>query len=264
LIEGRNLSEAWAKAFLACHSARGATIAPAVVSFGVREGDPNWTLELPDVREALDRQLDAFDVRSVGQSNIETVAGTIYPESIWRRCAGDRQELYRRYEAIWPRIKKCPANRYGVYFRRLTAFGQGKEKVNQLEKILDAWSVGCHRHSALHAAIFDPFQDHSASRQRGFPCLQQVAFHPHGGNGRDGLSVVAFYATQLLLEKAYGNYLGLYRLGKFMAGELDLRLVRVVCVASDLRRADQKEGRGKERYQALAEALEGILSNETA
>ena len=54
-------------------------------------------------------------------------------------------------------------------------------------------------------------------------------------NGKDGLSVVAFYATQTLEEKAYGNYLGLLRLGRFMAQEMGLEFKDVVCIASDLK-----------------------------
>lgn len=262
LIEGRNLSEAWARAFLACHSAPGGALAPAVVSFDVRERYSNWALEVQDIRAELERQLENFDIRSVGQSSIETVAGTIFPEPIWRRCSGDRQELYRRYDRIWPRVKKCRANCHGVYFRRLTAFNEDVIKGNQLEKVIGTWQARVHRHSALQAAIFDPMRDHKPLPRKGFPCLQQVAFHPNGPNGRDGLSVTAFYATQYLLEKGYGNYLGLYRLGRFMAGEMGLRLARVVCVASDLRLGDQDHGKG--RCRPLADALEGILGNEGA
>jgi len=36
---------------------------------------------------------------------------------------------------------------------------------------------------------------------------------------------------QYLFQRAYGNYLGLARLGEFMAKEMKLRLERVVCFA---------------------------------
>jgi hypothetical protein len=39
----------------------------------------------------------------------------------------------------------------------------------------------------------------------------------------------AFYATQLLFNKAYGNYLGLCRLGDFMAHEMGLSFERMNC-----------------------------------
>lgn len=59
--------------------------------------------------------------------------------------------------------------------------------------------------------------------------MHQVAFAPSD----DGeMAITAFYAMQYLFEKAYGNYLGLCRLGHFMAHELGLRLTQMTCVAS--------------------------------
>ena len=37
----------------------------------------------------------------------------------------------------------------------------------------------------------------------------------------------AFYATQQIFDKAYGNYLGLTQLGAFMAHEMDIPLARL-------------------------------------
>jgi hypothetical protein len=43
--------------------------------------------------------------------------------------------------------------------------------------------------------------------------------------------VNAFYAMHYLVERAYGNYVGLCRLGQFVAHELRLPLVRMTCIA---------------------------------
>jgi hypothetical protein len=75
--------------------------------------------------------------------------------------------------------------------------------------------------------VFDASHDLTRQRQRGFPCMQQVAFAPDGDQGT--LSVSAFYASQYLFKRAYGNYLGLCRLGRFVAHEMGLRLERVTC-----------------------------------
>jgi hypothetical protein len=102
--------------------------------------------------------------------------------------------------------------------------------VNQLAHIVDTYQRGNHRHSALQAAIVDPTVDHSHQRQRGFPCLQQVAFGATDGQ----LEVTGFYALQHHITKSYGNYLGLCWLGRFMAQQMNLQLVRVTCVSSML------------------------------
>jgi hypothetical protein len=235
-IFGKNLSGAWANAFIRCWNAGGQVLAPGIVSFNVGEEDASWSLETPAIRCALDNQLSAFGVFSANQSNVETVAGTIFPESIWLRCNGNREKLFKEYEKMWPLVRKCGRNKRGTYFHRLTAFGE--QKTNQLEKIIETWNSGIYRHSALQAGIFDPAIDHIKVPILGFPCLQQVVFRPVGTKGSGGMTVVAFYAKQLLLEKAYGNYLGLYRLGKFMAGEMGMRLTSVTCIASDLSLSD--------------------------
>jgi hypothetical protein len=78
----------------------------------------------------------------------------------------------------------------------------------------------------LQAACFDPLKDHTGQSVRGFPCLQQVSF-AHDQN--DGLAVNAYYPTQYVFDRGYGNYLGLCHLGHFMAHELGLQLLRVNC-----------------------------------
>jgi hypothetical protein len=238
-ITGKNLSEAWAQAFLLSYKSSDAALSPGIVSFPVKENEPGWKLESPGIRAALENQLNRSDILSANQSNIETVAGTIFPESIWNRCGGDREKLFEKYDNMWPQIKKCKANRRGTYFRRLTSFSD--KEINQLKEILKAWDNNIYRRSALQAGIFDPCRDHRLEPFLGFPCLQQVVFHPIGPKGRGGMKVVALYANQLLIEKAYGNYLGLCRLGKFMAGEMGLTLKRVTCIATHLKRSDNQK-----------------------
>ncbi|MGA3113509.1 MAG: thymidylate synthase [Syntrophobacteraceae bacterium] len=260
-VHGRNLSAAWAKAFVKCWNASGNVLAPEIVCFDVDEENRSWELETASIRCSLEEQLVTFGICSANQSNIETVAGTIFPESIWKRCHGDREKLFSEYDEMWPQIQKCGRNHRGTYFRRLTAYGKPTEekKVNQLQEILNKWENGNRCHSAMQAGIFDPFQDHVKSRIPGFPCLQQVVFHTHGVNGTDGISVVAFYANQLLLDKAYGNYLGLFRLGRFMAGEMRLKLRGITCVASNLKLSDRS---GKKRdCRILCKALDRELAD---
>lgn len=233
-IHGENVSEAWAYTFLKCYDAPGGILAPGIVHFNAQDTEK---IETNKIRMLLEKHLKGLGIRTVNTSPIETVASTIFPQTTWKLAHENRDKFFDLYNRMWPKIKKCHSNRKGVYFRRLTAFG--KDKINQLNHILAAWHKGTHRHSALQAAIFDPLEDHSFQRQLGFPCLQQVIFHPNGNNGKEGLSIVALYANQLLLEKAYGNYLGLHRLGQFMASEMGIHLKDVLCIASNLKLSDK-------------------------
>jgi hypothetical protein len=210
------LSTAWAEAF--GHAMAPGKTPPMLVQIGTPKG------EAEDI-EAMRATLDTALVES-GQSTIATVANTIFPWSLWNPDR-PRDELFQRYETIWPRIKRDRANRYGVYFQRLIAYPSfGDGAMNQLDYIIETYSgYENHRHSALQASIIHPPSDDTNQRQRGFPCLQQVSFDVT----KNGLTVVAFYPKQNVFEKAYGNYLGLCRLGEFMAAELGKTLEGLQC-----------------------------------
>ena len=142
---------------------------------------------------------------------------------------------------VYPTLKRRDPkhNSHGTYFQRMIQFsglnetakdGRTEKEVNQLQRILEIWhgaeENGKHpRHSALQATIFDPAKDHHGAALCGFPCLQQVSFNYQG----DQLTVNAYYPTQYILARAYGNYLGLCHLGVFMAAQMGLIFAGLVC-----------------------------------
>jgi hypothetical protein len=205
-VEETNLSYAWAQTFLAAAAPGEGEILPLIVTItGFIDNQP---IETPSIRQALDQAL--LDKK---QFVCETVASTIFPQSLWNPSAG-REQLFQRYTHLLPGLRKLePGSRYGLYFERLIAFGPEHEKINQLDHIIRTYQGGNHRRSALQASVFDPAVDHTNQ--------------PRNGE----LAVTAFYAVQYLFEKAYGNYLGLCRLGRFIAQELKLRFTRLTCIA---------------------------------
>lgn len=219
-----NLSIAWAKAFVEVMKCP--EISPLTITI---DGLGAETItEDTRIRTLLDTSLS-----ETGHISCETVAGTIFPMSFWNP-AREAELLFSRYRRCRKRILKCHANHDGVYFDRLMAYGANNgddgddgDPVNQLAYIIRTYTKkGNHRRSALHASILDPRSDETDQRQRGFPCLQQVGFVPIK---QKFLNVVAFYPTQHFYDKAYGNYLGLCRLGQFMAQEMDLTLTQLTC-----------------------------------
>jgi hypothetical protein len=243
-IQETNLSHAWAQAFLEAAAPGGGEISPLIVT--VTGFIDNRPIETPSIRRMLDQAL-LGNKRSL----CESVASTIFPQSLWNPSAG-REQLFQRYKDLLPVLKQLePSNKYGLYFERLIAFGSGPEKVNQLDHIIRTYLGGNHRRSALQASVFDPSVDHTNQPRRGFPCMQQVAFAPCG-NGE--MAVTAFYAVQHLFEKAYGNYLGLCHLGHFMAQELGLLLTRLTCIAGVAKLGDVN----KRDIQKLCQELKAL------
>ncbi|MGH8627765.1 MAG: thymidylate synthase [Gammaproteobacteria bacterium] len=220
IVDQPNLSAAWAEAFLYVIDNAGTEIAPLVLSVTGFDND-GIPQEDQVVRQALDALLTAKDKR-----NVEDVAYTIFPQRLWKMAGGNRARLFELYAMAFPRYRAMnrQVNGRGLYFERLVGFGRGPSNGNQLEWILSQYEARSYvRRSMLQAAIFDPARDHVANAQLGFPCLQQVSFEPTSV----GLVTNAFYATQQLFMKAYGNYLGLARLGAFVAHEMGMPLARL-------------------------------------
>ncbi|WP_419943485.1 thymidylate synthase [Candidatus Palauibacter sp.] len=220
MINDCNLSRAWSRLLLRVLNHAGTEVSPLVLS--VTGFEENRSVrEDSAVRQALDQLLE-----HKGQLSVEDVAFTIFPQRVWELSRGDRHRLFALYRKTFPRWRALNrrANGRGMYFERMVMYGRGPYDGNQLEWILSQYGSRRNvRRSMLQATTFDPGRDHVASAQLGFPCLQQVSF----GRTPAGLVANAFYATQQIFDKAYGNYLGLVRLSAFMASEMHMRLARL-------------------------------------
>jgi len=236
LIDQPDLSRAWAEAFLAVRATPGHRLAPLALTFTGFDRDE--IAEDPSIRSALDAAIS-----DAGLQKIQTVANTIFPQALWLRAKGDRKALYAAYRENLPDYVALEPNknRKGLYFGRLIAYDLDHktgerlayvppeaipEGGNQLEFIIQRCKKGV-RVSEFQAAVFDPARDHTKAAQLGFPCLQHVTFVPSFSEGT--LMLNAFYATQQLFAKGYGNFVGLARLGLFVAGQVGLALTRVTC-----------------------------------
>jgi len=220
VVEGHSISSAYAQLLLHILAHPGNEVAPVVLTVdGFNQG-----YAIPEdaaLRSAMDDLLTAK-----GKLNVDDVAYTIFPKRLWTMAQGDRARLFQFYEMAFPfyRAQNKKANGRGLYFERLTMYGRGPCNGNQLEWILSQYERRSGvRRSMCQATTFDPERDHNATAQLGFPCLQHVSFVPT----KSGLVANAFYATQQLFDKAYGNYLGLAELSAFMAHEMKIPLARL-------------------------------------
>ena len=220
-IVENNVSVAWLKAVNLANTSPRKEVSNLVVS--IEDIGPDTITEIPKVRSMLD---DALEIN--GNFSVATVANTIFPYSLWRRDKS-RDYLYERYLNLWPRVSAHRQNRRGTYFQRLIGYpNPGEPTFNQLEFVISAFNNGTRRRSALQCGILVPHLDLNATPYQGFPCMQQLAFLPEG---KKGLRISALYPMHYLWARAYGNYIGLINLGRFMAHEMDLELKAMTCVA---------------------------------
>jgi len=194
--------------------------------------------EIPEVRDVLDAGLEAAQMQSV-----DTVAETIFPSSLYpdpgvewgpdvnpslaAELDASAAVLFSAYEDILPLLRTVGANRSGTYFSRMISW-PGKEAggTNQLRLRIDGLrsqrAAGRYRNNTLDidvaadALLTDcpGVQVYAVTdrRTRGFPCLTHLDLTLHDGL----LHCTAVYRHQYLVEKAYGNLLGLSALMRFL------------------------------------------------
>jgi thymidylate synthase len=252
-VERDDLSLAWGEVFLKLLSSGTTEICPLSISITgfSSESLPKETIV---VREKLDKLLEVEGVTT----DIETVAFTIFPDEYWKLANKNRAEFFSLYRESFTRIQDWNArnNKRGSYFQRLVDYEGNDKGHNQLAWILNEFERRPgQRVSQFQATTFNPLLDHSKTGQLEFPCLQHVSFVPmHDGS----LTMNAFYATQQIFRKGYGNYLGLCRLGAFMAKEMGLKLSRV-CINVGVAKMDV--GKTNPLIVKFADYLKEVISS---
>lgn len=234
-VAGADLSAAWLSA---CRAMSGNP--PVAYHTVVRIQDP--ATENLAIRAVVDEMLAA-----AGLQPVETVANTIFPAAV-AASSRDHLELTRRYLAMLPTIQRLSAaNASGTYFSRLVAFPSPDGKLNQLDALITrlrmetakkgsgtgpltaCYEAGFTQPSA-DAAAFVPEHDMIAeavpvrapgndTRLMGFPCLSHCSFQL---DRSARLHAMAHYRSHLMVERAYGNYLGLGRLLGYVAKQAEL------------------------------------------
>lgn len=224
LIEDLNLSQSWLKALEKYDDISGKELSPLILT--ITDFDEN-----DDVRRILDEHLHEKNKQS-----IHTVSETIFPTSLQRLFKNDRQQFYEEYKANFKRIQKLDLkskkrrNGRGTYFQRLIDYSGTEGSLNQIENIIQSIQDDKNnRRSRYQATTFNPNTDSLDGPYLGFPCLQHVTFYV---TEEKGLVLNGFYAMQHIYEKAYGNWLGLINLGKFVSEELGISFERFNCFIS--------------------------------
>lgn len=264
-IETSSFSGAWLQAMQALRDT-GGEMAHLVVCIG-----PNPT-ECKAVTAALDRFLHP----NPKAFSIEKVAGTIFPWEFYlpdALGAEAQNHLYQNHRLA--RLIEQRWNRKGNYFDRMVCWpGPDGNTVNQLEKkivyyrgrVLDgdtacnafevslAGAAGdCYQEAGAKGSelgdndirIYDPNLDKSIMS---FPCLSHLSV----SLSKRKLHMAATYRNQYFIQKAYGNYLGLYRLLAFLAHEIGVEAGELLCIATH---ADDERGKNKWTSKTAVSAL---------
>ncbi len=232
----RSLSLAWGNLLLRSLE-RGVKSMPATVSitdFG-EDGNP---IEISAIRSAVDDLIQSLRQAGDRVNSVDVSALVVFPFREWTRKGRPSHAEFAPYcvNRYGTRLRKLdPRNRSGTYFIRMMNFGGtradgGAAAVDQIGEAIRIWKHYAAkgkrpRQAGMQFSCFDPCKDITLQPRQAFPCLHQVGLTWEG----DSLALSAFYPTQYIVERAYGNYLGLCHLGIYIAEQLNMKLVRVNC-----------------------------------
>lgn len=205
---------------------------------------------------AEDRQIrNSYDglLRTLGMPSAETVANTIFPSGL-AAAGSSPAKLVERYVQAYPALRRFGPNKKGTYFGRIVAYpsptGDRDQLTPLIRKLADELKspgpmsaryevaiAGINEQSELATDSAVPvearpsdagpdgtevavpiFAPHKDTSRRAFPCLSLLSFQLD----TDRVHLLAQYRYEYLVEKGYGNYLGLARLLGYIAEAVDL------------------------------------------
>ncbi len=268
----KTLSEAWLQALTHTASQRKSRCVHLVM-----------TVENPGPEDEAIRDVLDLVLNNAGDQSVETVAGTIFPNSLYHSpgfsWSPDLDEqavleldaaahnLYERYVTMLPVLFRVPANNRGTYFSRMITWpGKDPGGTNQLDlritRIRDEFARGNRTNNTLDIDVgADAFASESLAglqvcvpseqRTRSFPCLVHIDLTLFDGT----LHCTAVYRHQHLITKAYGNLVGLSRLMHFLCEQTGAECGELVVHAT----LADAEPRHRPKPQALVKSMEALL-----
>lgn len=223
---GTNVSDAWLAATELLARRKGS-------AYHLIVAIQNPFSEVDGIRSVLDHLYESDDFARF-KYPVESVASTIFPKHLATR-SNSPNELAREYRKLYPFLRRFRSNRFGTYFGRISEEPPGGG-VDQLNRTIEKLSKNP-RYKACYEidmsrvqdiGIYEDSRDRGSNRCRGFPCLSHVSFQVDPSRH---LHTVAYYRSHDVISKAYGNYLGLGRLAKYIAQHCNLELGQLTAVA---------------------------------
>lgn len=213
-IVSNTLSEGWLDAVRAVYSVPNGKL----VHLLVRILDP--TVELVDIREHAQWLIDEWNsthAESRHLYDVESTRNTIFPAA-WASRNPEPEDLAAYYRDRYTRdgLLSFNNNSRGTYFGRIVAYPRaaGQEPGDQLSstvrKLRNEIRGGRPKSSRYEINIYCERLDTSPMS---FPCLAHLSVHLH----QRKLHMQAVYRNEYLVGRAYGNYLGLAELQRYMA-----------------------------------------------
>lgn len=275
LVEGTNLSLAWVAAMEALLDLPGGKAVNFNVAF------PAAANEDDGLCCEIDAFLDDREQRSEDGEllQVRTVANTIFPSALYHSHLGEgaADRLYENYTLSMQMHRRRKRDK-DTYFNRLTAYPVTPDPSNPLDvelaphgtfnqldylvrrlrvqrtsaRLSSSYEIGVSGPLDGELRVQAPLKD---KRMSGFPCLSHISLTL----ADDHVHMTATYRNQTFITRAYGNYVGLGRLLRFVASETGAKVGEVEVVATH---ADAELGLGARAVRALTTRCREVLTPE--
>lgn len=211
-VEASTLSEGWLGAAAVLRRAPGMK----AVHLMVRIADP--CAEVDEIRAAAAALIEAEGKKAP----IETVRTTIFPAR-WAERHPTPEDLALHYRENYSELRGFAQNQHGTYFGRIVAYprdGEETDLADQLnetvQKLIEEQVNGTNKSSRFEINVYS--ERHDGRRPWGFPCLAHLSVHMHEG----ALHMQAVYRNEFIVQRGYGNFLGVAELQAFIARSVGL------------------------------------------
>ncbi len=270
LIVREDLAEAWLAAMEVVIGHGGKSVHLDVAFPATyEEGSPPWA------------ELNEFLVEQK-KEELNTVANTIFPAGLYHPHLGEKaaEKLYENYE-ISMRVHQRTGrgHDYETYFNRMVSYpvasgsteklggkagllkadGRWNQLAFQIERLRKArkkskrrnsYEIGLSHAIDAEMRVQAPLNDVAWGS---FPCLSHISLTMI----ENRINLNATYRNQYLIERGFGNYVGLARLTRFIAQECGAEPGEVQVVATG---ADAELFYGKRKVKALLKKCEEAMA----
>lgn len=210
-VSAPDLSHGWLETVRLVAGIRGHKAVHVVV----RITDPS--IEDPAIRAAAQGLIDRRNATSRDDlPDIDTTRNTIFPAAWARRTDGPAAlAAYYRERYTKEGLRGFNQNGRGTYFGRIVAYPRETGKpadqlTDTIRKITEELAARSNKSSRYEINIYNERKDRSPMS---FPCLAHLSVHLH----QRCVHLQAVYRNEYLVGRAYGNYLGLAELQRYIA-----------------------------------------------
>ncbi len=163
----------------------------------------------------------------------EHVEHTIFPTRLYRKYP-EKALLYRAYKKYFTLTRKMDHSGWGTYFQSMIHYPTENGYIDQLGNIIEKINERPITYKTAYVMLI-PEPERDRNKIMAAPCLNYVALQleneEEARHGRQ-ISLLAVYRNHDFMHRAFGNYLGLCSLLKYICAETDSTIGCITCISS--------------------------------